>query len=225
MDRLEEEDEMDIKDLEQLIKGRRSIRKWVKKEVPDDLLKKAVELATWAPNGGNFQGWHFIAVKNREVIRKMAEAVQSAADRIASWPEAKTWAKDVERSQKHASFFRDAPVCIAVFVSQYQSALDKVLSARERSDPEATQMLSFRRSAPTGIQSAAAAVATLLLAFHHMGLGAVWLGAPLMAKREIETILKVPANLGLVCLVAVGYANEFPAKDRKWVDEVMTWVK
>jgi nitroreductase len=46
---------MDILDLEKLIKGRRSIRQWKKQEVPDELLKKAVELATWAPNGGNYQ--------------------------------------------------------------------------------------------------------------------------------------------------------------------------
>jgi nitroreductase len=58
-----------------------------------------------------------------------------------------------------------------------------------------------------------------------MGLGAVWLGAPLMAKREIETLLKVPTNLGMTCLVAAGYANESPSKDRKPVDDVMTWVK
>ena len=216
---------MELGELEKLIKERRSVRQWIDRPVPDDFIRRGIELATWAPNGGNFQGWHFVAVKNREVIRKMAEAVQSAADRIASWPEAKAWAEDVERSRKRASFFREAPVCIAVFVSQYQSVLDKVLNARERSDPEATQMLSFRRSAPTGIQSAAAAVATLLLVFHHMGLGAVWLGAPLMAKREIETLLKVPTNLGMTCLVAVGYANESPSRNRKPVDDVMTWVK
>jgi nitroreductase len=216
---------VELGELEKLIKGRRSVRQWTDRPVPDDLIRRGIELATWAPNGGNFQGWHFVVVKNREVILKMAEAVQSAADRIASWPEAKAWAEDVERSRKRTSFFREAPVCIAVFVSQYQSMLDKVLNARERSDPEATQMLSFRRSAPTGIQSAAAAVATLLLVFHQMGLGAVWLGAPLMAKREIETHLNVSTNLGLVCLVAVGYANESPSKDRKPVDDVMTWVK
>lgn len=216
---------MELGELEKLIRERRSVRQWTDRPVPDDMIRKGIELATWAPNGGNFQGWHFVAVKNREAIRKIAEAVQSTADRIASWPEAKAWAEDMERSRKRVSFFRNAPVCIAVFVSQYQSVVDKVLSARERSDPEVAQMLSFRRSAPTAIQSAAAAVTILLLAFHRMGLGAVWLGAPLMAKREIETILKVPANLGLVCLVAVGYANEFPSKDRKRVDEVMTWVK
>jgi nitroreductase len=51
-------------------------------------LRKAVELATWAPNGGNYQGWHFIIVKKKEIIEKMANAVQSVADQIASWSEA-----------------------------------------------------------------------------------------------------------------------------------------
>jgi len=44
--------EVDIQDLEKLIKGRRSIRQWKRQEVPDELLKKAVELATWAPMEG-----------------------------------------------------------------------------------------------------------------------------------------------------------------------------
>jgi nitroreductase len=58
-----------------------------------------------------------------------------------------------------------------------------------------------------------------------MGLGAVWLGAPLMAKREIERILKVPANLSLICLVAVGYADESPQKDRKSVEQVLEFFR
>jgi nitroreductase len=212
---------MDLQAFERLIKGRRSIRRWKKEEVSDYLLKKAIELATWAPNGGNFQGWHFIVVKKGEVIEKMANAVQSAADRIASWPEAMQWEEDVKRYQKNASFFRNAPVCIAVFTSEYQSVMDKALVARESSDPEAKKILTFRRSAPTAVQSSAAAVTTMLLAFHHLGLGAVWLGAPLMAKKEIETILNVPRHRSLICLVAVGHPDESPQRDRKPVEQVL----
>ena len=215
---------MDLQAFERLIKGRRSIRRWKKEEVSDYLLKKAIELATWAPNGGNFQGWHFIVVKKGEVIEKMANAVQSAADRIASWSETMQWEEDVKRYQKNASFFRNAPVCIAVFTSEYQSVMDKALVARESSDPEAKKILTFRRSAPTAVQSAAAAVTTMLLAFHHMGLGAVWLGAPLMAKKEIETLLEVPSSIFLICLVAVGYPDESPQKERKPVEEVIRFV-
>jgi nitroreductase len=215
---------MDMGTLEKLVKGRRSIRKWKRDEVSDELLKKAVELATWAPNGGNFQGWRFIIVKNKEVIEKMANAVQSVIDKIASWPEAKSWQEDILRFQKNGSFFRNAPVCIGVFTSEYQGVMDKVLMARESFDHEAKEILGFRRSAPTAIQSSAAAVATMLLGFYQMGLGAVWLGAPLMAKKEIETILNVPPNLSLLCLVAVGYPDESPQKERRPAEEVLRFI-
>ena len=216
---------MELQVLEKFVKGRRSIRKWKRGDVPDEILKKAVELGTWAPNGGNYQGWHFIVVKNKETIVKMADAVQSISDRIAGWPEAKEWEGDIDRYRQNASFFRNAPVCIAAFTGEYQSVIDKVLQTRESFDPEAQQVLTFRRSAPTSIQSVAAAVTTMLLAFHQMGLGAVWLVAPLMAKKEIEAVLNVPASLNLVCLVALGYPDESPQKDRKPVDEVLEFIR
>jgi len=216
---------MDIEALEKLIKDRRSIRKWKKGEIPDELIKKAVELATWAPNGGNYQGWHFIVVKKKEVIEKMAGTLQSVADRIATWPESISWQEEVKRYQAKTSFFKEASTCIGVFVSKYQNVMDKVLLAREALDPEARRIVEFRRSAPTAIQSAAAAVTTMLLVFQQMGLGAVWLGSPLMAKTEIETILGVPESQSLVCLVALGYADEAPQKERKPVDQVLEWVR
>ncbi len=216
---------MELQDYEALVKGRRTIRKWKKQEVPDDLLKKAIELATWAPNGGNYQGWRFVVVKNREVIVKMADAVQATADKIASWPESLNWKEDMERYRPNTSFFRNAPVCIAVFATQYISVMDRPLLAREAFDAEAREILSFRRSAATAVQSAAAAVATMLLALHQMGLGAVWLGAPLLAKRGIEAVLKVSKDLSLICLVAVGYPDEIPRKDRKPVDQVLEFIR
>jgi nitroreductase len=215
---------MNIQDLEKLIKGRRSVRQWKKQEVPEELLRKAVELATWAPNGGNYQGWRFVIVKKKETIEKMANAVQSVADKIASWPEAMSWQEDVNRYQKNASFFRNAPVCIGVFSGGYQSPMDKVLVARESFDREAKEILGFRKSAPTAIQSGAAAVTTMLLVFHQMGLGAVWLVSPIQAKKEIEAILKISSNMDLICLIAVGYPDESPQRDRNPVDQVLEFV-
>jgi len=216
---------MNIQDLEMLIKERRSIRRWKKDEVPEEVLRKAVELAVWAPNGGNYQGWRFVIVKKKETIKKMADIVQSVADKIASWPEARPWQEDVERYRKNASFFRNAPVCIGVLISGYQSPMDRVLVARESFDPEAREILGFRRSAPTAIQSGAAAVATMLLVFHQMGLGAVWMVSPIQAKKKIETILNSPPDMSLICLIAVGYPDESPRKERRSVDEVLEFVR
>ncbi len=216
---------MELQDLEKLVRERRTIRQRKKQEVPENVLKRAVESAVWAPNGGNYQGWRFVAVKNREVIVKMADAVQATADKIASWPESLHWKGEMERYRANSSFFRNAPVCIAVFATQYISVMDRPLLARESFDPEAKEIMAFRRSAPTAIQSAAAGVTTMLLALHQMGLGAVWLGAPLMAKKEIESILKVSKDLSLVCLVAAGYPDEFPKKDRNPVDQVLEFIR
>ncbi len=216
---------MIIQDLEKLIKGRRSIRQWKKEEVSEEMLEKAVELATWAPNGGNYQGWRFVVVTNKGVIAKMADAVQSVANKMASWPEAKSWEEDIKRYQKNASFFRNAPACIGVFTGEYQSPMEKLLAARESTDPEAKKVMGFRRSAPTVVQSVAAAVTTMLLVFHQMGLGAVWLVSPIQAKKEIETILKVPSTMNLVCLVSVGYPDESPQKDRRPLDQVLEFVR
>jgi len=216
---------MDIKDLEQLIKGRRSIRKWAKREVPDDLLKKAVELATWAPNGGNYQGWHFFVIKNQGVIQKIADAVQNVADKIASWPEAKQFnPEDMARYQKNAAVWRQAPVLIGAFGIHYQSVMDKTLAARESFDADAKKILNLKRSAPSMVESVSAAVTQMLLTIHAMGLGAVWLIGPLMAKEEIEKILSVK-NMDLICLVALGYPDETPAQTRKPLEQVMTFVR
>ena len=135
---------------------------------------------------GNFQGWRFVVVKNPAVIAKMGNAVQSVADKVAGWPIEAQWKEEIARHQKKSSFFKEAPVCIAVFANKYESVMDKILIPRESFDPEAKEILAFRRSAPTGLQSAAAAVATLLLVLHNAGLGAVWLANPLIAKKQIE---------------------------------------
>ena len=55
---------MELIDLEKLIKSRRSIRRWQDKRVSEELLLKAIEMATWAPNGGNQQNWRFYVVVN-----------------------------------------------------------------------------------------------------------------------------------------------------------------
>ena len=187
-------------ELEKVIKGRRSIRKWKDEQIPMSYLRKAVELATWAPNGGNYQSWYFVIVDNNEVIDEMADAVQSVADRLASWPESEQYKEQITRSQKNAALFRNAPACVAVFAGRYQSALDKLLMSRRDSCDEAKRILDCRHFAPTAIQGTAAAVQNMLLAFHDMNLGAVWLGAPLIAKREIESILGIKENMDLSVL-------------------------
>jgi nitroreductase len=56
------------------IKSRRSIRKYTKDPVPEDLIVKMLDAGRWAPSASNRQPWSLIVLKDEEVRRKVAEA-------------------------------------------------------------------------------------------------------------------------------------------------------
>jgi nitroreductase len=213
-------------ELADLIKSRRSIRSWQNKPVTEDLLLQAIELATYAPNGGNQQNWRFYLILNRTVIISIADAVQASANYFASWPEVSQMGEMTTRMLQRSSFFRDAPAAIAVASSQYQSPMDQVMATRELTDPRAAQMRRWRNVADTRIQSVSSAIAYLLLVLHQMGLGAVWMTGPMQAKGEIEKILKIPPEMDLVAFIPAGYpAENPPLRERKAVREVCEVVR
>lgn len=217
---------MDFNDLAKLIKERRSIREWQDKPVSEDLIKQAIHLATWAPNGGNQQNWKFYLIMSRETIGAIADAVKASTEMIASWPEAAQMGDALVRSREKAGFFRKAPAAVAVAASKYQSDVDEVLSTREKGDPLAKQMRGWRNAADSKIQSVAAAISYLLLILHQMGLGAVWMTGPLQAKGDIERILKVPPELDIVAFIPLGYPAENPApKGRRPLSEKLEVIR
>ena len=57
-----------------IIKKRRSIRKYKENPVPEDVLNRVMEAARLAPSGKNFQPWKFIIVRSQELKHKLAEA-------------------------------------------------------------------------------------------------------------------------------------------------------
>jgi nitroreductase len=61
-------------DILELIKNRRSIRRYRKENVPNELVKKILEAGRWAPSANNSQPWSFIVLKGEEVRRNVAEA-------------------------------------------------------------------------------------------------------------------------------------------------------
>lgn len=208
--------------LEEAIKTRRSIRKYQNREVPTSLILRAIELSSWSPNGGNYQPWKFFVVKNREVITKIADAVQNKVDLIASWPEAEPFGDTMVRYARNAAFFRSAPALVAVAMGGYQSVADRVLRQRGQTDPVAQEMIRNREEISSRIQTIAGATAHLLLALHSLGLGACWMAGPMLARREISQLLDVPPEVELFALVPVGYPAENPAPgQRKPLGEIV----
>lgn len=52
------------------IRTRRSIRKYIDKEVENEKILQLIESARLAPSGSNTQPWHFVVVKSESNRRK-----------------------------------------------------------------------------------------------------------------------------------------------------------
>ena len=211
-------------ELAKIIKGRRSIRNWQDKPVPEELLLSAIELATWAPNNGNRQNWRFYLVTNSQVINSIADAVDAAVEEINSWPEMVKIARPRPEGApppRKPGYFRQAPALIMVATSRVQTPQDQALEERGKNDPRAAQVREWRNSVNPIIQSADSAISHLLLALHQAELGAVWLHGPLQAKGEIEKIINLPHEMDIHAFIPVGYPDEAPeTKGRNPVAEV-----
>ncbi|MCX7770970.1 MAG: nitroreductase family protein [Proteobacteria bacterium] len=56
------------------IKYRRSIRSFLNKEIPKDIINKIIEALIWAPSAGNLQARKFFLISNKELKRQIAKA-------------------------------------------------------------------------------------------------------------------------------------------------------
>lgn len=56
------------------IKTRRSVRSFISRDVPEDVVDKLLDAALQAPSAGNVQEWEFIVVRKRDVKEKLSEA-------------------------------------------------------------------------------------------------------------------------------------------------------
>lgn len=53
------------------IRKRRDIRSYMKKNVPDNAIKKIIEAGRLAPSAMNSQPWHFIVIKNKLTLKEL----------------------------------------------------------------------------------------------------------------------------------------------------------
>jgi nitroreductase len=60
-------------DFFEIIKTRRSIRKFKGKPVSDEVINKILEAGTWAPSGMNNQPWKFAVIKDKELKSEISK--------------------------------------------------------------------------------------------------------------------------------------------------------
>ena len=63
----------ELMELDEAIRGRRSVRHYTKEDVADELLKEIIEAGTWAPSASNKQLWYFIIVDDDDSKKTLFE--------------------------------------------------------------------------------------------------------------------------------------------------------
>ena len=194
---------MDPRDLLELMKSRRSVRRFRADPVPRDVLERLGEGARWAPSNHNRQGWKLLVFADRAWIRSLAERVRlSLRERFQGV--SRLPAEALESLLRHATWFDEAP-CLAVVLSKGPSAASAgLLEGLARAELVSGEPL-----------SAAMATQNLLLLAHASGLGACILTGPLLAPGALDAIPDVPSGFHVLCLVALGYPAEDPAPPRR----------
>lgn len=182
------------------IRGRRSVRRYLDKPVPDALVDTVLEAARWAPSPHGRQPWRFAVVSRRETKERLADAMgeEWRANLEMDGQDAEVVAQRLEGSRRR---LLDAPVLILLCL--YLGDLD------EYPDPE-------RQSNETtmAVQSLGAAAQNVLLAAYDLGLDAGWMCAPLFCPGDVVGALGLDPRLIPHALLTVGYAAGDPPKRR-----------
>jgi nitroreductase len=182
------------------MRSTRAVRRVRPDPVPDDVLRRVIEAATWAPSGGNRQPWRVIAVRDAEKKRRLRDLYQGPWQRYARGQrralealseEARCKGERALRAADHLAAHLDEAPVILVFCF----------------NPEllAITDLSLGRPSVVGGASVYPAVQNLLLACRAEGLGCVLTTLLCLAEAEIRPLLELPEPWATCAFVPIGY--------------------
>jgi nitroreductase len=195
-------------DFDEVVKQRRSIRKFKDKEVSDEQIDALIESARLAPTGANRQNFLLGIVKDKQMINDLAEAAGNQMW-IATAPVVialcATLRKDLSQ------FDEDDPV----FKVDRLRFKDEVLQYLKQFGDQRAVSILFEDATPLIPGEHIHLCAT------DLGLSACWIG--FLDVEKASEILNLPDDLACIYLMPVGYADQEPRDIRKKSREEITF--
>ena len=204
-----------------VVRTRRSARKFKTDPLPKGAVEQILDTARWAMSGANGQPWEFVVVKNKRTRNKIAEIyVEHGRKRVY------TVEKTREKALQHNMFrrfytnppgWKDAPVIIAVCGDQrtYQATVLATHFFNGEGGPMGTFLKNMGNATQLICLSAAA-----------LGLGAQWVSVNQGWERPVKTLLDVPDDLTIHTLIPVGYPAYDPSPPaRRELEEMVHYEK
>ena len=178
-------------ELFEVLHGTRAMRRLKPDPVPDELIRKILEAGISAANGGNFQRWRFMVIKDRAIKQAVKVHYQRAFDEIIgpryreSAPPPGSSAEKYHRQHDAVEYltehFDEAPVWIVACLQEGE--------------------------APTRMSGASIypAVQNMLLAARGLGLGSTLTTRHLLFEEESERALGLPPGVESYAILPIGW--------------------
>lgn len=178
----------------------RAVRRLRSDPIPDDVLRRVLEAATWAPSGGNVQPWRIVVVTDGA---KKAVLGGLYSERWKAY------------SEGHRALLADAPEAIRAKNERMIGAGDYL--AEHFADTPAVLVQCFNpkglavtdagqdRLSVVGGASVYPAVQNLLLACRQEGLGCVLTTLLCEVESEVRALLGIPDPWYTAAMIPVGY--------------------
>ena len=180
-------------DLEHTIRTTASVREFSSSPPPENLIYQALELARFAPSGGNRQGWRVIVIRDAGTRRQLATTYLEVWDRyVEKWYAGDLTARRqrmLNKANQFAASISEIPVHLAVWVD---------MRTLEITDAD------LDRPSVVGGGSIFPFVQNFTLACRSLGLGTRV--TTLLSSREadLRRLLAVPEFYALAAVILVG---------------------
>ncbi len=178
----------------------RAVRRLKPDKVPDEILHRILEAATWAPSGGNAQPWRIVAVKDENKKAALRDLYlplwrrfsKGYPERIAALPERER-DKQLRALQAGDDMAENLHRCPVIFVFCFKPSLMTITDEKQQ------------RPSVVGGASVYPAVQNLLLACRAEGLGCTLTTLLCYSESEVRSLLAIPEDWYTCAAIPVGY--------------------
>jgi nitroreductase len=189
---------MDYDSFLELVKSRRTIRRFRSDPLPDEYVDRIIEAARWAPSGFNMQPWEFVVIKDKKLKDTIVQWVHDYHKLIMKTESAREpWQRVPQRPSRDPEMdYRNAPVFILLLGD---TRTNKGLPTSMRYDAERLRAIYT--------SSLANAYLYMALAAQTLGLASEWVSSVATAYPHclIKDLLGIPPELEIYDMMALGY--------------------
>jgi len=178
-------------DIFEVMSTMRAMRRLKPDPVPDELINKILQVAQWAPSGGNTQRWRFLVVKDPKIKKKVQVYYKRLYDEIVG----PRYSSSAPPPGSDPSRYQRQHAAVKYLTDHYHEAPVWIVACLEDGEnPD--------RTAGSSIYPA---VQNMLLAARALGLGTTLTTRHTGYGKEVDAIFGLPSGLHSYAILPIGW--------------------